>query len=86
MGLQFNPKKSLFQIAFYARPLRYYNMQRLENFNSIGTNAELTLTVKKVTYGRLTRLVKNGYLGLEYNLAPDATLTRKRYSARVCER
>lgn len=65
MGLQFNPKKSLLQIAFYARPLRYYNTQRLDNFNLIGTNAEFTLTVKKVTRGRLSGLIKNGYLGLE---------------------
>lgn len=65
MGVQFNPKKSLFQVAFYARPLRYYNTQRFDNFNSTGTNAEFTLSVKRVTYGRLSGVIKNGYLGLE---------------------
>ncbi len=52
-------------MGLYVRPLRYYNPGRFDQFNKTGTNAELTLTVKRLTYGRFTRMIKNGYWGLE---------------------
>ncbi|MBL7808746.1 MAG: hypothetical protein JNN28_13080 [Saprospiraceae bacterium] len=64
-GLQFKPEKSLFQVAIFARPLTYYGTSRLEEFKTHGINAEFTITIKRLTYGRFTGVIKNGYYGLE---------------------
>ncbi|HLP93621.1 MAG TPA: hypothetical protein VK168_06270 [Saprospiraceae bacterium] len=67
-GLQYNPKKTLYQVALFARPLRYYSRTFYDNFKTQWPNAEFTLTVKKLTYGRLTGLLKSGYIGLDFQI------------------
>jgi hypothetical protein len=67
-GLQYNPKKTLYQVALFARPLGYYSRTFYDNFKTPWPNVEFTLTVKKLTYGRITGLLKSGYMGLDLQI------------------